>query len=123
MTKLLNGLTVALVSFGLGGCAMVLKAGGVPANKVVDCSLVPPSDNSVKSLLSWSNKFHGDAASGRDAAHACEEATRMRAQAHCKDGDPVFRDAVVETAGVCPAEAAAFGFKAAEPPVVETEAQ
>lgn len=63
-----------------------------------------PSENSVRSLMSWSNHYHKNIINPRDykPEHACDKAIGYRGRAHClQPDDAEIRQHLLETLTLC----------------------
>jgi len=89
--------------FGLSGCfgGLVLRIPIVPP--IVDCSHPAYQlDNSVRSLMSWSNNYQDQIDQGRNIADACAKTLSYRGSANCIDpSDPYVRRALRDTIEIC----------------------
>jgi hypothetical protein len=63
-----------------------------------------PTENSVDSLMSWSNHYHKNIINPRDyqPKHACDKTIAYRARAHCKQPENAeIRQSLLETLVLC----------------------
>lgn len=86
---------------------VVPRTDGATPSPLVDCT--QPAfqlSNTVRSLMSWSDYYHGqiptNGASRAGASHPCQKALAYRGSAHCQQPqDMAIRQALFETLSLC----------------------
>ena len=80
-----------------------LEPTAITLNALVDCKLFT-TQNTVTSLLGWSDYYHKQIINAGASKDACNKAIAYRAQAHCKDRNNLtIRQGLAETLSHCKA--------------------
>jgi len=76
----------------------------MPLHQVVDCNSDKILNNSVGSLMSWSNHYFNEAQAHQGSSsqrYDCEKLLQYRASAWCKNQAPKIRSALVDSLKLC----------------------